>query len=116
MSTAGSDPSGPVIPATSGAAVAPPPTARRRPRIVRWRGLIPLALGLVLLVIGWLVFGEPITEVTVEEAATKALGTQVDVARLEIDELRTTVVMSGVAIAHPFDLTRNLIEAGTIRF
>ena len=116
MSTAGSDRSDPADSAAPRAEVTPTAPARRRPRIIRWRGLIPLALGLVLLVIGWLMFGEPITEVTVEEAATKALGTQVDIARFEIDELKTTVVMSGVAIAHPFDLTRNLIEAGTIRF
>jgi uncharacterized protein (TIGR03545 family) len=88
----------------------------RRRRFIRWQGLIPLALGLVLLLVFWLVFGEPIAETTVEEAATKALGTQVDIADFEINELRTTVVMRGVAIAHPFDVNRNLLEAGAIRF
>jgi uncharacterized protein (TIGR03545 family) len=73
-------------------------------------------LGLVLLVIGWLIFGEPIARRTVEEAATKALGTQVDIASFEINELQTTIVMRGVAIAHPFDANRNLVEAGIVRF
>ena len=117
MSTAGSDHKGVSVSAPDDRSATPPaPVRRTRTPVIRWRGLIPLALGLVLLVIGWMLFGEPITEVTVEEAATKALGTQVDIAGFEIDELRTTVVMSGVAIAHPFDLTRNLVEAGTIRF
>ena len=105
MSIAGSDPS--------------PPRAtprRGRVRFVRWQGLIPLAVGLVLLAVGWLVFGEPIVEDTTEEALTKALGTQVDIDELRIDELRTTIVMRGVAIAHPFDVNRNLIEAGSLRF
>ena len=89
---------------------------RRRIRIIRWRGLIPLVLGLVLLLIGWLIFGEPVTEDTTEEALTKALGTQVDIEDLRIDELRTTIVMRGVTVAHPFDPGRNLLEAGTLRF
>ena len=93
-----------------------PDAPRQRLRIVRWQGLIPLALGIVLLLVGWLFFGEPITEDTTEEALTKALGTQVDIEELRIDELRTTIVMRGVAVAHPFDVHRNLIEAGTLRF
>ena len=84
--------------------------------VFRWRGIIPLTVGLVLLLIGWLVFGEPIVEDTTEEALTKALGTQVDIDEFLIDELRTTVVMRGVAVAHPFDPNRNLLEAGTLRF
>ena len=106
MSIAGSSPS----PGPDG------PPRRRRTRIVRWQGVIPLTLGIVLLCLAWLTFGEPIAEDTVEEALTKALGTQVDIAEFEIDELRTTVVMRNVAIAHPFDVNRNLVEAGTLRF
>ncbi len=116
MSTAGSDPSGAAVPPAPETAATEANAPRRRTPIVRWRGLIPLALLLVLLATGWFMFGEPITEVTVEEAATKALGTQVDIASLEIDELKTAVTMRGVAIAHPFDLNRNVIEAGIIRF
>ena len=98
------------------ASAAKAPAARRRPPLIRWQGLIPLAIGLVLLLLGWLTFGEPIAEDTTEEALTKALGTQVDIEEFVIDELRTTVVMRGIAIAHPFDVNRNLIEAGSLRF
>ena len=108
-----------VADAASGSEAPPGATvtrARRRTRFIRWQGLIPLALGLVLLLLGWLAFGEPIAEDTTEEALTKALGTQVDIEELRIDELRTTIVMRGVAIAHPFDVNRNLIEAGALRF
>lgn len=117
MSTAGSGPSaGPDPAAVTAATTTGSSGVRpRRSRIVRWRGLIPLTVGLVLLGMGWLIFGEPITRGTVEEAATEALGAQVDIADLQIDELRTTIVMRGVAIAHPFDVNRNLVEAGSIR-
>jgi uncharacterized protein (TIGR03545 family) len=84
-------------------------------RVVRWQGLIPLTVGLILLVIGWLLFGEPIARQTVEEAATEALGTQVDIAGFQIDELRTTISMRGIAIADPFDVNRNIVEVGVLR-
>jgi len=119
MSTAGSSPSAAEDPAAPGSAPASDTGRRARPgrvRIIRRQGVIPLTVGLILLVIGWLLFGEPIARGTVEEAATKALGAQVDIADFEIDELRTTVVMRGVAIAHPFDVNRNLVEAGVLRF
>ena len=85
-------------------------------RIIRWQGVIPLAIGLLLLVAAWFAFAEPIAQETVAEALTEALGTQVEIADLEIDELRTTVRMRGIAIADPFDVNRNLIEAGMLRF
>ncbi len=88
---------------------------RRRSRIVRWQGLIPATLVLTGLAIGWLVFGGRIVESTVEEAGTKALGAQVDIARVDIHERQTTVELRGLAIADPFDHNRNLVEASVVR-
>jgi uncharacterized protein (TIGR03545 family) len=50
-----------------------------------------------------------------EEAATKALGAQVDIAGVDIQERRATVELQGIAIADPFDRNRNLFEAGVVR-
>jgi uncharacterized protein (TIGR03545 family) len=49
------------------------------------------------------------------EAGAKALGTQVDIDGVDIDERRTTVELRGLAIADPFDANRNLLEAGVVR-
>ena len=52
----------------------PPPTDEpptRRPRLVRWQGLVPLALLLVLVVAFWLLFGDRVVRQTAGEAATK---------------------------------------------
>lgn len=78
--------------------------------IFRWRGIIPLVLTLALLAIGWLLLGEGIVRRAMEEAGTKALGAELDVAGLGIHALQSTVELSDVAIANPFDSTRNLVE------
>ena len=64
---------------------------------------------------GWALFGGWIVEDTVEEVGTKALGAELDIAGVNIEERRTAVELRGVAVADPFDPHRNLLEAGTIR-
>jgi uncharacterized protein (TIGR03545 family) len=114
MSTSGSVRSGgatPYGPPTVGSG-APPNEARRRKRTVifRWRGIIPLILGLALVAAVWLLFGERTLRTTMEEAGTKALGTELDVADLTIHLTQSAIEVSGIAIADPFDARRNLVE------
>ncbi|MGQ0713658.1 MAG: hypothetical protein ACT4PJ_07980 [Gemmatimonadaceae bacterium] len=87
----------------------------RRPRLVRWQGLIPLALLFVLLGVFWMLFGDGVVRQSAAEAATKALGTQVDIASLDVREGESSIELRGVAIADPFDLTRNAIAAERLR-
>lgn len=104
---------------TAGAERAPsggePPSRPMRPRLIRWEGLIPLALLLVLMTVFWLLFGDHVVEQTAEEAATKALGTQVDIASLVVREGESSLELRGLAIADPFNLHRNVIAAERIR-
>lgn len=96
----------------------PPPTDQpppRRPRLVRWQGLVPLALLLVLVVAFWLLFGDRVVRQTAAEAATKALGTQVDIASLEVRESESSIELRGLGIADPLDSRRNVIAAERIR-
>ncbi|NUO63064.1 MAG: hypothetical protein HOQ34_05760 [Gemmatimonadaceae bacterium] len=101
MSTAGSAP--------SNALEARP--ARRRRGVVRWRGLIPIVVVLLAIVVGWLTMGEALLRNTIEEGATKFLGTEVDIASLHVRLRDATVELQGVSIADPFDRMRNLVEA-----
>ena len=120
MSTAGSGRSpeqgGDVVQPRDGPPDTHRPPARQRVKVFRWQGIFPLLVFGTLLIIGWMLFGERIAQDTIEEAATKALGTQVDIARVEINERRATLALHQVSIAHPFDPTRNLVEAGLLRF
>ena len=112
MSTPGSapteraDPGSSHVPGTSG--------TPSRPRVVRWQGLIPLALLLVALGSFWLLFGDGVVRQTAAEAATKALGTQVDIDELTVRESESSIEIRDIAIADPFDLRKNVMAAERI--
>ncbi|HWE41656.1 MAG TPA: hypothetical protein VG432_04080 [Gemmatimonadaceae bacterium] len=88
---------------------------RRRRGIVRWKGIIPLVFIALAIVVAWLTLGENLLRNTIEEAATKFLGTEVDIARLDVSLRAATVELRGVSIADPFDRMRNLVEADRVR-
>ncbi|HJU65981.1 MAG TPA: hypothetical protein VJ596_09900 [Gemmatimonadaceae bacterium] len=94
---------------------APSQPARRKSGVFRWRGIIPLALLLALIAVGYLLFADRFAEETAEEVATELLGAQVDLASLRILESETSIDLRGLQIADPFDRMRNLIEASAIR-
>src|SRR5207249_3679733 len=73
------------------------------------------ALLLVLLLAGWSLFGERVIRNTITEAGTKSLGTQLDIAELKIRALSGSVELRGIALADPFDRTRNLFEIALLR-
>jgi uncharacterized protein (TIGR03545 family) len=117
VSTAGSSPNGAEQPQIPGQGVSGPDKSRRgkkRTRVLRWQGIIPILLALVLVLAGWLLFGEQIVRNTLAEAATKALGAQVDIGDLEIRTAATTIELRGVALADPFDRNKNLFEVARI--
>ena len=83
---------------------------RRRVAIFRWKGILPLALGLALAAGLWLLLGERVVRGTIEETGTKALGTELDVAGLDIRVAGSAVELHGIGLADPFDPHRNLLE------
>lgn len=85
-----------------------------RPTLFRWRGIGPLLLLVLLLGIGWLLFGDRLVEETGEEVGTELLGAQVDLAGLRVRETAPAIELTGLAIANPFDPMRNLLETGAI--
>lgn len=94
---------------------APLESRRRRTRVFRWEGIIPLVLALALLAAGWMLAGERLIRDTIVEAGTKALGTQLDIAELKLHPLASAVELRGIALADPFDRNRNLFEIRAVR-
>ena len=114
MSTAGSVRSGAQSqygPPVTGAGAEPP---RKRVRVFRWEGILPLLVVFALALGGWTLFGDLVVRDTLSEAATKAFGAQFDIASVKVRTMATTVELRGIALADPFDRNRNLVEAGTI--
>jgi uncharacterized protein (TIGR03545 family) len=118
MSTAGSTRSGEqsrYTPPTQGSGG--PDTVRGRPkktRIFRWQGIVPIVLLLGVLYLGWALLGERAIRATLAEAGTKAMGTQLDIADLDIRTFAATVELKEIALADPFDVNRNLIQVGRV--
>jgi uncharacterized protein (TIGR03545 family) len=115
VSTAGSSPSGdpPAGPPAEGAA-ARATGRRKRTRIFRWQGIIPIVVVAALAIVFWVFVAERIMRGTIEEAATKALGAQFDLGDLKIRTFATTVELGRIALADPFDRNRNLFEVGRV--
>lgn len=88
---------------------------RKRTRIFRWQGIIPLTLVFALLLGGWTLFGDRVVRNTLSEAGTKALGAQFDIAAVRIRTLATTVELRGITLADPFDRNKNLVEVSVVR-
>src|SRR5689334_14195963 len=86
----------------------------RGTRVVRWRGVIPLVLVLALLVAGYMLFADSLARSVIAQSATDLLGTEVDIASLEILEGQPGIVLHGVEIADPFEPRRNLLEVADL--
>lgn len=96
-------------------AAAKPPDRKKRTAIFRWLGIIPLLLVIGLLAAGWVIFSGRILRNLAVEAATKALGTHVDIASVDMHVRGSRLTLRGMEIADPFNPRRNLLEAGSIR-
>lgn len=86
-----------------------------RMKIFRWKAIGPLFLFFTILTVLVVIFAEPVAHDTTEEASTELLGTQVDVAKLDLHPRQSSVDLQGLQIADPFSLKRNLLEADQIR-
>jgi uncharacterized protein (TIGR03545 family) len=117
MSTAGSarNGDGPAPFSLRGADLPPadPAASKGRsgpPKFFRWRGIFALIFGVAVVVVGWILFGDRVLKSTISEAATKSLGAQVDIGSLHLSLTGTSLELRDVAVAHPFDPSRNVIE------
>ncbi|HET7584091.1 MAG TPA: hypothetical protein VFK13_04245 [Gemmatimonadaceae bacterium] len=84
--------------------------APARVRIIRWSGVVPLLLVILLLVVGWLLFGDRVVTDTAEEVGTETLGTSLQIDGLHIHEADASVTIDRLQLADPFDRMRNLVE------
>jgi len=81
----------------------------------RWRAIVPLLLLLVAVGVGYYLLADRLARNAVAEAGTEFLGTQVDIAWLHILESEGAVEVGGLAVADPFNPSRNMVQADRIR-
>jgi uncharacterized protein (TIGR03545 family) len=84
-------------------------------RLIRWNAVAALALFVALFCLLWALFADRIIRETTEEAASKSLGTEVDIGWFRILELDAAVEMGDFQFADPFDRSRNLFQFDSLR-
>ncbi|HVX87762.1 MAG TPA: hypothetical protein VG940_02460 [Gemmatimonadales bacterium] len=84
-------------------------------RLIRWQAVAALAFFVAVFALLWALFADRLIRETTEEAASKALGAEVDIGRFRILETQAAVEMGAFQLADPFDRGRNLVEFDSLR-
>lgn len=85
-------------------------------RIIRWKAALPLAVFLVLLVVGVRLFLDPAVRRGIEVGGTAAVGAKVDLARARVGLADGLVTLRGLQVTNPGKPMTNLFEAEELVF
>jgi uncharacterized protein (TIGR03545 family) len=83
-------------------------------RLFRWKAIIPLAIVLVLLVLGWTLFADRLVKKLVEFAGTEVVGAKVELAAAHVRLLKGNVTLDGLQVTNPQSPMRNLVQVDQI--
>ena len=83
-------------------------------KLFRWRAILPLALLLILLAVGWYLFLDGIVERRVELTGAELVGARVDVESADVRLGEGTTVLRGLQVTNPDRPMTNLLEAEEI--
>jgi uncharacterized protein (TIGR03545 family) len=83
-------------------------------RLFRWKAIIPLAIVLVLLVVGWTLFADRLVKKLVEFAGTEVVGAKVELAAAHVRLLKGNVTLDGLQVTNPQSPMRNLVQVDQI--
>lgn len=83
-------------------------------KIFRWKALIPLALLLILLTAGWILFLDTVVEWGIEEAGTQIVGARVELDSADVTLTRGRLHLAGLQVTDPAAPMTNLFEAAGI--
>ena len=88
----------------------PAPAKKKSSGFFRWQGIIGL-LFITVVVVGFsMLFIDRIIKSTITEAATKALGVEVDIEKVNLSFRTLSFDVRGFTVAHPTDPMRNVID------
>jgi uncharacterized protein (TIGR03545 family) len=83
--------------------------------LFRWRGISALLFFVAIFVGGWMLFADWIIKSTITEVATKALGVEVAIDKLDLSLTGTSLDIRGFTVAHPSDSMMNVLDVGHAR-
>jgi uncharacterized protein (TIGR03545 family) len=83
-------------------------------RLFRWRAVVPLALVVALLAIGWTLFADHLLRKGIEAGGTAAVGARVDLASARIHLFRGNVTLRGLQVTNPGAPMTNVVQLDEI--
>ena len=89
-------------------------TAPARPvkvALVRWKAVMPLGLGVLVLVLGWLLLGNWLVKRILEAAGTAAVGAKVEIAHVDVSLRQSRLIVRGLTVASPKEALKNTLQA-----
>ena len=85
-----------------------------RPRLIRWKGLVPLGVFVTLVGVVWWFVLDPVVAWSVEEVGAQIVGAKVDVEEADVRPQDGVVMLRRLEVANPNAPMTNLIEADEI--
>ena len=83
-------------------------------RLFRWKAVVPLAIVLVLLVLGWTLFVDHLLRKGIEAGGTAAVGAKVELASARIHLFRGSVTLRGLQVTNPNAPMTNIVQLDEI--
>jgi len=78
---------------------------------VRWKAVLPIGAGLMVLVLAWLLFGNWMVKRVMEAAGTAAVGAKVEIDRVRVSLLQSRLTVYGLTVASPKEAFKNTLQA-----
>ena len=79
--------------------------------IFRWKAVAPLAVFLLLLVGGWLIFGNWLVKRAIEAAGTAVVKAKVEIDHVNASILQSRLTIYGLTVASPSESLKNVLQA-----
>ncbi len=83
-------------------------------RLIRWKGLAAFAVFCLILGLFWWLLAGWLVKVSLEKAATAAVGAQVDIAGADLSLFPMGLILDGIQVTDPQRPAFNLVAADTI--
>ena len=79
--------------------------------LVRWKAVIPIGAGILVLVLGWVLFGNWLVKRGLEAAGTAVVGARVDIDRVRVSLLQSRLTVYGLTVASAKEAFKNTLQA-----
>ena len=79
--------------------------------LVRWKAILPVGVGALLLVLGWVFFGNWLVKKVLEAGGTAAARAKVEIDHVNVSLWQSRLTIYGLTVASPSEAFKNTLQA-----